>query len=87
MQPTRPHPALYTRAASAFRNYTAAVWLNVALVSAVLTTSERARPPQVRVTAAQDAREHETVHLANGTAGIISARYADCQTTWEIEPN
>ena len=87
MQPGTPRLALYTRAASALRNYATAAWLNVALVSAVLTTTERARPPQVRVTAAQDARERETVRLADGTAGIISTRYSEIQTGWEIEPN
>ena len=78
---------LYARAISALRNYAAAAWLNVALVSTMLTPSERARPPHVRVTTTHDARERETVRLADGTTGIISTRYEDCLATWEVGSN
>jgi hypothetical protein len=53
----------------------------------MLTPSERARPPHVRVTTTHDARERETVRLADGTTGIISTRYEDCLATWEVGSN
>jgi hypothetical protein len=87
MQPGAKRMILYARAISALRNYAAAAWLNVALVSTMLTPSERARPPHVRVTTIHDARERETVRLADGTTGIISTRYEAGHTGWSSLSN
>lgn len=55
------------------RNYAAATLLNLALVSTVLTPSDRPQASQMRiVTTARGFRETEVLDLGDGGVGVLS---------------
>ena len=61
------------RPGATLRNYAAATFLNLALVSTILTPSDRQQAAQMRiVTNARRFRETESIDLGNGEVGILS---------------
>lgn len=69
------HMVKRLRPASALRSYAAATFLNLALVSTVLTPPERPRAAQTRiVTDARRFRETELIDCG-GESGVLSVPY------------